>query len=235
MISQNQNIDEAQIMPAPQMHNNRSSFYSRSSQKSGVNADPYFPSTYQNNLNINNRDNDKSITKSFAAPLISIEELKDAQEKSLLLHNTSHTLIISPGIFIGFSKDLGLYTSTPDYGVLKKSSQYVEDFEIFEKYSEVFDIVQLTSSFKTTNSPKGYANEFASQYTDEPLEFAVLTNNGIVVYRYRTPDLILEDSMNDSVFKQFASKYGYDEASLFYNAIFSLQIRQIRNFQKHRY
>lgn len=212
MISQNQNIDEAQIMPAPQMHNNRSSFYSRSSQKSGVNADPYFPSTYQNNLNINNRDNDKSITKSFAAPLISIEELKDAQEKSLLLHNTSHTLIISPGIFIGFSKDLGLYTSTPDYGVLKKSSQYVEDFEIFEKYSEVFDIVQLTSSFKTTNSPKGYANEFASQYTDEPLEFAVLTNNGIVVYRYRTPDLILEDSMNDSVFKQFASKYGYDEA-----------------------
>ncbi|KAG0682507.1 hypothetical protein C6P42_002927 [Pichia californica] len=155
---------------------------------------------------------DKSITKSSSNSLVSAEELKLNQEKSELLNNTLNTLIISPGIFIGYSKEIGLYTSTPDYGIFKKSSQYVEDFEIVDKFSNVFEIVQISSSFNATNKPKGYVNEFASQYTSEPLEFAVLTNVGILIYRYRTPDLILEDSLTDSVFKKYANKYGSDEA-----------------------
>lgn len=159
-----------------------------------------------------NVNTDKSITNSYSNSLVSVEELKLAQEKSELLQNTLNTLIISPGIFIGYSKELGLYTSTPDYGIFKKSSQYIEDFELVDNFTNVFDIVQTTPSFNATNKPKGYVNEFASQYTSDPLEFAILTNGGIVVYRYRTPDLILEDSMTDKIFNQFGSKYGFDEA-----------------------
>ncbi|TID28184.1 hypothetical protein CANINC_002617 [Pichia inconspicua] len=165
--------------------------------------------TSYNNSNFNN---DKSITKSVSGSLISIDELKEAQERSQILHGTTLSLLISPGIFIGYTKELGLYTSVPDYGIFKKASQYVEDFEVHEKFADVFDIVQLTKSFNATDTPKGYANEFASQYTSEPLEFAVLSSSGITIYRYRTPDLILEDSMNDKVFQQFSSKYGSDEA-----------------------
>lgn len=157
-------------------------------------------------------DNDKSITKSYSPALITPEQLKQAQEKSKLLEHTLNSLIISPGIFIGYSKETGLYSSTPDYGIFNKSSQYIEDFELIEKFSNVYDIIQITKSFNPVDQPKGYANEFASQYTAEPLEFAVLTDRGIVVYRYRTPDLILEDSLNEHTFNEFASKYGFDEA-----------------------
>lgn len=203
MVDQNQPFNNDELL-LKKIQSNNTPFYQFN--KTTANRQ-YAPS---------NRDmpnsNSKSITKSSSLPLVSIEELKEAQESSQLLKNTSNGLIISPGIFIGYSKSIGLYTSTPDYGIFKKASQYIEDFEILGKFSNVFDIVQITPSFNAVNKPKGYANEFASQYTSGPLEFAVLTSSGIVVYRYRTPDLILEDSMNDHVFKQFAMKYGSDEA-----------------------
>jgi nuclear pore complex protein Nup155 len=151
---------------------------------------------------------DKSITKSSFSSVVNVEEVKHMQEASMLLAETSCSMISSPGIFIGFSKTLGVYTSVPDYGILKKHAQYVEDFEIHERAENVFGIAQLVPSATNTR----HANEFAHQYTEEPMEFAVLTSTGIYVYHYRTPDLILEDSLNDATFKQFALKYGYDEA-----------------------
>lgn len=154
----------------------------------------------------------KSITKAQTPVIISLQELKQAQESSDLLNNTQKALVVSPGILFGFSENRGLYTLTPDYGSLKKSSQYIEDFETVEKFSNVYSIVQLTSSFNATDKPKGYANAFASQYTSDPLEIAVLTQSGIHIYRYRTPDLILENSLDEKTFNQFALKYGSDEA-----------------------
>lgn len=207
MITQNQSLSNNLYIENPILKATSTTSYPTYSQRSTT-SDSNSCTPYTNNKNTT----DKSITKSFSSSLVSAEELKESQEKSLLLNNTTNTLIISPGIFIGYSKDIGMYISTPDYGIFKRSSQYIEDFEIVDNFANVFDIVQITGSFNATDKPKGYANEFASQYTAEPLEFAVLTSQGIVIYRYRTPDLILEDSMNDNVFKQFAYKYGYDEA-----------------------
>lgn len=207
MITQNQSLSNNLYIENPILKATSTTSYPTYSQRSTT-SDSNSCTPYTNNKNTT----DKSITKSFSSSLVSAEELKESQEKSLLLNNTTNTLIISPGIFIGYSKDIGMYISTPDYGIFKRSSQYIEDFEIVDNFANVFDIVQITGSFNATDKPKGYANEFASQYTAEPLEFAVLTSQGILIYRYRTPDLILEDSMNDNVFKQFAYKYGYDEA-----------------------
>lgn len=219
MINENQSLNVDELLPTHILKSTRTPYYSYNKLSNNISRSPHLSPSINNTLNgsnnntINRNQNDnKSITKSFVTPVVSIEELKEAQEKSQILQNTSTSLIISPNIFIGFSKELGLFTSTPDYGVFKKSSQYIEDFEFFDNFSEVFDIIQLTPSFNAVDKPKGYANEFASQYTSEPLEFAVLTNSGIVIYRYRTPDVILEDGLNDSTFKKFGSKYGYDEA-----------------------
>ena len=209
MLTQNQNINQ----------NNNSQNQSYLGNQNLINQDSMLmnPTKSKYNSYFNSSINksvksDKSITKSVTPLLISPEELRNAQETSEILQNTSKSLIISPGIFVGFSEELGLYTSIPDYGIFKKDSQYIEDFEIEDKLSNIFEIVQLTESFNPVNQPLGYANEFASQYTKKPLEFAVLSNIGISVYRYRTPDLILEDSLDDQTFKKFALKYGSDEA-----------------------
>lgn len=154
----------------------------------------------------------KSITKNQSPSIITLDQLKSAQESSDLLKDTKKALVVSPGILFGYSKDLGLYTCVPDYGTLKKDTQFVEDFEVVDKHREVYSIVQLTPSFNATNKPKGYANEFASQYSGKPLEVAVLTKEGVHVYRYRTPDLILDDSLEEKTFNKFGAKYGYDEA-----------------------
>jgi len=153
-----------------------------------------------------------SITKNPINNSVTVQDLKQAQETSQLLNGISKCLIISPGIFVGIARGKSLFTSVPDYGILKSSSQYIEDFEFHDMFQRIHSIVQLTPSFNATNNPEGYCNEFASQYTESPLEFAVLTGTGIHVYRYRTPDLILNDSLNDLTFSEFSKKYGTDEA-----------------------
>ncbi|KAI0461469.1 hypothetical protein LJB42_000765 [Komagataella kurtzmanii] len=144
-------------------------------------------------------------------------QLGQAQSVSELLTGLKNCEIISPNIFFGILRLKSentdrLFVSTPDYGVLKKNNSYVEDFEFLDSYGLIHDIIQLTPTFNATETPAGYYNQFASQYTKDPLEVAVLTNTGIHIYRYRTPDLILEDSLNDNTFKAFAEKYGSREA-----------------------
>lgn len=156
-------------------------------------------------------NNNANVTKP-AASVITVQDLKQAQETSQLLSGLTSSAIISPGIFIGCPSDHRIFTCTPDYGVLKKSSQYIEDFEWIDSFSKIHSLVQLTPTFNATTVPAGYCNEFASQYTATPLEFAILTGTGIQVYRYRTPDLILEDSLDDTTFAEFSKKYGADEA-----------------------
>ncbi|VEU21043.1 DEKNAAC101957 [Brettanomyces naardenensis] len=153
-----------------------------------------------------------SITKNPVGSLVTVQDLKHAQESSQLLSGLTNTLIISPGIFLGFTKDKHVFSCVPDYGILKNSSQYIEDFEFIDGFGKIHSLVQLTPSFNATNTPSGYCNEFASQYSATPLEFAVLTGTGIHVYRYRTPDLILEDSLDDKTFEEFSKKYGSEEA-----------------------
>ncbi|ESX00042.1 hypothetical protein KL918_005251 [Ogataea parapolymorpha] len=153
----------------------------------------------------------KSITKNPVLNDITPQDLKAAQENSKLLSNIKESLIVSPGIFFCHSED-HLYSSVPDYGVLKHSLQYVEDFEELDRIQSIHSIVPITPSFHATNTPKGYCNQFASQYLAPPLEVAALTSTGIHVYRYRTPDMILEDSLNDKTFSEFSRKYGSREA-----------------------
>ncbi|GME82894.1 unnamed protein product [Ambrosiozyma monospora] len=153
-----------------------------------------------------------SVTKGPIAPTITINDVKQAQESSQLLSNLKHSVIISPGIFIGYISSKTVFTCAPDYGILKKSEQCVEDFETIDDIPGVHSIVQLGPTFNPVNRPRGYCNAFASQYTAKPLEFAVLTSAGIQVYRYRTPDLILEDSLDDKTFAEFSDKYGSEEA-----------------------
>lgn len=151
------------------------------------------------------------------------------QQKSQLLKNTKISKIISPGVFLCVKKTKRsdkLFVATANYGYLKKNNKLVEDAEFMNyvsnedsPYTYIQDIVQLTPSMNATNTPNGYANIAASQYTKLPLKFAVLTNFGIVIYQFRTADQILK-SLKDEVIENFLEENGYEEtcSSLLYLA-----------------
>ncbi|OWB73476.1 hypothetical protein B5S31_g3219 [[Candida] boidinii] len=159
-----------------------------------------------------NQSMNRPISSSLPYDFITPQQLKQAQETSSLLLNTKLSKIVSPGMYFGVSDDK-LFVSTPSYGILKKSFEYIEDFEFLNTdVTQIRDIFQLSSSINATEKPRGYNNDFASQYVKTPLEIGVLTATGLHIYRYRTPDLILEDSLTDKTFKDFSLKYGSEEA-----------------------
>lgn len=153
------------------------------------------------------------------------------QQNSELLKSTKFAKILSPGVFLAVQRTKGsdrLFVASVNYGFLKHNNKLVEDAEFVsfsslknEETAPVFvhDIIQLTLSMNATNTPIGYANIQASQYTKEPLQFAVLTNYGISIYQYRTSDKIL-GSLKDQVVKNFIEENGYEEtcSSLLYLA-----------------
>jgi nuclear pore complex protein Nup155 len=142
------------------------------------------------------------------------------QQKSQLLKNSKLAKLISPGVFLCVKKTKRsdkLFIATANYGYLKKNNKLVEDAEFVNYVSNedspftyIHDIVQLTPSMNATKTPNGYANIAASQYTKEPLKFAVLTNFGIIIYQFRTPDQILK-SLKDEVIENFIEENGYEE------------------------
>lgn len=103
-----------------------------------------------------------------------------------------------------------LFVSVPDYGILKNHGEYVENATFLDTTAAVRAIIPLTPLFNATNKPSGYANEFATQYSTENLRVAVLTNNTIEVYKYRTPDEIFESLIENPL--PFALNYGLSEA-----------------------
>lgn len=145
------------------------------------------------------------------------------QQNSELLKNTKFAKIISPGVFLAVKKTKGsdkLFVSSANYGFLKRNNKLVEDAEFLKIASElnsdsgspiyIHDIVQLTPSMNATNTPVGYANVLASQYSKKPLRFAVLTNYGIIEYQYRKSDEIIS-SLKDDVLENFIEENGYEE------------------------
>ncbi|EGW35328.1 uncharacterized protein SPAPADRAFT_132561 [Spathaspora passalidarum NRRL Y-27907] len=149
-----------------------------------------------------------------------LSQLIANQQKSQLLKNTKIAKIISPGVFICVKKTKRsdkLFIATSNYGYLKKNNKLVEDAE-FVKYvshedapfTYIQDIIQLTPSMNATNTPNGYANISASQYTKQPLKFAVLTNFGIVIYQFKTSDQIIK-SLKEEVIENFIEENGYEE------------------------
>ncbi|OBA20947.1 nucleoporin-domain-containing protein [Metschnikowia bicuspidata var. bicuspidata NRRL YB-4993] len=144
------------------------------------------------------------------------------QQNSELLKNTKFSKILSPGVFLAVKKTKNsdrLFVSSVNYGFLKHNNKLIEDAEFLPVATDggnetspvvIHDIVQLTPSMNATETPSGYANILASQYTKKPLEFAVLTNYGISVYRYRTPDQIIS-SLDDKVIENFIEENGYEE------------------------
>lgn len=155
---------------------------------------------------------------SFAQSKQYINQLISNQQKSQLLQNAKIAKIISPGVFLVVKKSTKgdkVFVSTVNYGFLKKNNKIIEDAE-FLKLSGghdeliVHDIIQLTPSMNATNQPKGYANILASQYTKKPLQFAVITNFGIQIFQYKTPDKILKN-LRDDVIESFIETNGYEE------------------------
>ena len=154
------------------------------------------------------------------------------QQNSDLLKSTKFAKILSPGVFLAVQKTKTsdtLFVASVNYGFLKQNNKFVEDAEFLSinecrKDSEsapifVHDIIQLTPSMNATNTPNGYANIQASQYTKKPLQFAVLTNYGVSIFQYRTSDKILAP-LNDQVVENFIEENGYEEtcSSLLYLA-----------------
>lgn len=155
--------------------------------------------------------------KSYVASMVA------NQQNSELLRNTKFSKYISPGVFLAVKKTKGsdkLFICSTNYGFLKRNNKLVEDAEFVKVSSQVeakegspiyiHDIVQLTPSMNATDTPNGYANVLASQYTKEPLKFAVLTNYGIIIYQYRTSDQIIS-SLKDEVLENFIEENGYEE------------------------
>jgi nuclear pore complex protein Nup155 len=139
------------------------------------------------------------------------------QKKSSVLHQTkASSKIISPGIFFDVvekenTKEQKLFVSVPDYGILKYHNKYVENATFLECSGTVHQIVPLTPTFNATERPRGYANEFATQYTKGVFEVAVLTNTSLQIYKFRTPDLVFETLSEDLT--AFVSKYGLLESA----------------------
>lgn len=147
-----------------------------------------------------------------------INQVISNQQKSQLLKNAKFSKILSPGIFLLVKKSKNgdkLFVSTVNYGFLKKNNKIIEDAE-FLKISGtktdvvINDIVQLTPSMNATNQSNGYANILACQYTKEPLKFAILTNYGIQIFQYQTPDKLLKD-LNDERIENFVEENGFEE------------------------
>ncbi|QLL31711.1 hypothetical protein HG536_0B05760 [Torulaspora globosa] len=160
--------------------------------------------------------------------------LKFQKKSSVFLETTSASTIISPGIFFSAvrkstspqdSKQTTdskvsqsnnqavqhkLFVSVPDYGVLKNHGKYVENATLLDSTGNIKEIVLLTPTFNATQTPEGYANEFATQYSSENLKVAVLTNSAVEIYRYRTPDEVFEALVDNPL--PFLINYGVPEA-----------------------
>lgn len=151
-----------------------------------------------------------------------INQLISNQQKSQLLKNTKFSKVISPGVYLVAKRSKNsdkLFVSTTNYGFLKKNNKLIEDAEFLKIDDNTFihDIIQLTPSMNATKQPNGYSNVLASQYTKQPLKFAVLTNYGIQVYEFKTPDKIL-NSLNEEIIENFIEENGFEEtcSSLLY-------------------
>lgn len=161
-------------------------------------------------------------------------QLKYQKKSSVLLESTKASTIISPGIFFSAvvktnlqdpskqptnqqkqqqqqqQQQNRLFVTVPDYGILKNHGKYVENACFLDTTSSIKEIVSITPSFNATNKPEGYANEFATQYSTESFKVAVLTNNSVEIYRYRTPDQVFESVIENPL--PFVMNYGLAEA-----------------------
>lgn len=138
------------------------------------------------------------------------------KRSSVLVETKPSSVVLTPGIFFSVvskseSGNDKLFVSVPDYGILKYHNKYVENSVFLESFGTIHQIVPLSKPFNATDRPQGYANEFATQYTNSTFEVAVLTNTSVQIYRYRTPSLMFESLTDD--FTTFVSKYGLLEAA----------------------
>lgn len=158
---------------------------------------------------------------SFTRSKQHLSQLIQNQQQSQLLKNTKFAKVISPGVFICVKKTKKsdkLFISIANYGFLKKNNKLVEDAEFInytnadegDAYTYIQDVIQLTPSMNATDTPNGYANVLASQYSKQPLKLAILTNFGILIYQYRTSDQILR-SLNESTIENFIEENGFEE------------------------
>ncbi|SSD60466.1 related to Nucleoporin NUP170 [Saccharomycodes ludwigii] len=143
------------------------------------------------------------------------------RSSSVLLSTSAASTIISPGIFFcpvekdakdGDAKAHKLFVSVPDYGILKNYNKYLENAAFLDTNDEVRAIAPITPLFNATETPYGYCNEFATQYSIEPLQVAVLTDTTLEIYKYRTPDFVFEDLISGSNVLPFVLNYGQAEA-----------------------
>ncbi|KAL6940338.1 hypothetical protein ACO0QE_004237 [Hanseniaspora vineae] len=144
------------------------------------------------------------------------------RESKTLLSTSTNATIISPGIFFApvlrkSSKknekvSHKLYCSVPDYGILKNYSRYTENATFLDTTGDIKCVTPVTQLFNATETPYGYANEFSTQYTREPLQIAVLTSTNLEIYKYRTPDEVFETFVESGNVEPFVMNNGQAEA-----------------------
>lgn len=158
----------------------------------------------------------------FASGKLYLSQLISNQQRSQVLRNAKIAKIISPGVFLCVKrtkKSDKLFIATVNYGTLKKNNKFIEDAEFINycpkddassSHTYIHDIVQLTPSMNATNVPSGYANVLASLYTKKPMNFAIITNLGIIIYQFKTADKLLR-LLKDEVIESYMEDYGLEE------------------------
>lgn len=139
------------------------------------------------------------------------------QQKLKLLQGTHIATVISPGVFVAVKRTKRLdklFVCTTNYGYLKKNNKWVEDAAFYpiltgdDTYVQC--VVPLTPAMNATDTPQGYANVLATQYTKTPLKFAVVTNKGVRIFQYRPLEAVLH-SLNEETVEYFIEENGYEE------------------------
>lgn len=134
---------------------------------------------------------------------------KYAQSSSTFLVKTSNkATMIEPGIFVApITKQatdktgknvlrFSTFISVPDFGLLKENNVYMENCFQAHMDSPVKAISFKNSPANIQNNaslPNGYSNIYANQYTNVPLTIDILTAKGLITYKLKTSDEILDE------------------------------------------
>lgn len=159
-------------------------------------------------------DMDK-IKKAARVDLNSQQAYKYAQSSSTFLVKTSNkATLIEPGIFVApVTKQAtdkngkhvlrhSVFMSVPDYGFLKEKDEYLENCFQVSVDNAVKAISYKNSPTNIQNNsalPKGYSNIYANQFTNTPMSIDILTAKGLITYKLKTSDEILDELIMNSL------------------------------------
>ncbi|GMM39232.1 Nup170 protein [Hanseniaspora uvarum] len=155
------------------------------------------------------------IKKAARMDLNDQQAYKYAQSSSTFLVKTSNkATMIEPGIFVApvtkqatdrTGKDVlrhSVFMSVPDFGFLKEKDEYLENcFQVsVENPVKAISYKNKPTNIQNNASlPKGYSNIYANQYTNTPMTIDILTSKGLITYKLKTSDEVLDEMITNSL------------------------------------